>query len=440
MSARLVIVREYARLTTAAVAQPSLDHAHISESAFDWLCELNAGLGRGDGPLVQIDGRRSLRLDSYVGVLQSPCGTTLEILPKHTESADDVASARELLCRMLRTVLNVRSREADEADLQLFQSPLQEWVMRRFLLSLDYLLKRGIRFDYQRVEEERRFLRGQADVVKQMRQPPGRQHHFQIRHDVFLPDRPENRLLRSALERVCTATREPANWRLAQELRGLMQEIPQSAAVMQDFRHWRHDRLMAHYQAVKPWCELVLGQHMPLAVAGGWRGVSLLFPMEQLFERYVAAWLRQHLAAGVRLQPQAASEYLCHHAGKPMFQLRPDLLLVQGDSAWVMDTKWKLVDQGAREQKYGLSQADFYQLFAYGQHYVQGEGELALVYPRSAAFAAALPSFQFVRGKRLWVLPFELGAKGEGLCLPEGEGWACIGPACEPAATRGYAA
>lgn len=113
MSARLVIVREYARLTTAAVAQPSLDHAHISESAFDWLCDLNAGLGRGDGPLVQIDGRRSLRLDSYVGVLQSPCGTTLEILPKHTESADDVASARELLCRMLRTVLNVRMSDVN---------------------------------------------------------------------------------------------------------------------------------------------------------------------------------------------------------------------------------------------------------------------------------------------------------------------------------------
>ena len=41
---------------------------------------------------------------------------------------------------------------------------------------------------------------------------------------------------------------------------------------------------MAHYQAIKPWCELILNQQMPIAVSGEWRGMSLLFPMEKLFE------------------------------------------------------------------------------------------------------------------------------------------------------------
>ncbi|MEM5276401.1 hypothetical protein VSR17_15330 [Cupriavidus taiwanensis] len=37
-----VTVREYARLTTAHLAETSLDRAQISVSAFEWLCRMNA--------------------------------------------------------------------------------------------------------------------------------------------------------------------------------------------------------------------------------------------------------------------------------------------------------------------------------------------------------------------------------------------------------------
>ncbi len=106
-----------------------------------------------------------------------------------------------------------------------------------------------------------------------MRQPPGRQHHFQIRHDLFLADRAENRLLKLALEQVAKHTQNPTNWRLANELRTLLAEVPASRQIALDLRAWSHDRLMAHYQAIKPWCELILRQQMPLAVAGDWQRV-----------------------------------------------------------------------------------------------------------------------------------------------------------------------
>lgn len=402
-----ITVREYARLTTEVV-ESSLDRAQVSASAFDWLCERSASFSKAGAPLVQVEGRHWLKLDSYVGVLETPCGTRLEILPKHVEEGDCVQQSRRLLRRMIQSALELPTREAGATDLQLFDAPLSEWVMQRFLLALDHLVKRGMRFDYQCIEEEQRFLRGQLDVVRQMRQPPGRQHHFQIRHDVFLPDRPENRLLRLALERVCKTTQHPANWRLAHELRGLLQEVPLSRDVAQDFRQWRHDRLMAHYQPVKPWCELILGQQMPLAVSGEWHGISLLFPMEQLFESYVASALQRSLVGNARMKTQAASQYLCAHNGGNFFQLKPDLLIEQGEQRWVLDTKWKRLNAGNRQNNYDLKQSDFYQLFAYGQKYLKGEGELVLIYPRYSAFNEPLPAFDFTDDLRLWVVPFDL--------------------------------
>lgn len=402
-----ITVREYARLTTEPI-ESSLDRAQVSASAFDWLCQLSAGFSKAGAALVGVENRRWLKLDNYVGVLETPCGTRLEILPKHFDEGDCEKANRALLRRMIAAALDLPTREASEASLLTFDAPLSEWVMGRFLMALDHLVKRGIRSDYLRVEAEERYLRGQLDIVRQMRQPPGRQHLFPIRHDVFVPDRPENRLLKLALERVCRLTQTPAHWRLAQELRILLQEIPASRDVDADFKRWQSDRLMAHYRPVRPWCELILYRWMPLSLAGAWQGISMLFPMEKLFERYVAAHLAGALVNDAGLVTQAASEFLCTHDGSRIFQLKPDLLIQQGEQRWVLDTKWKRLDAGNRSEKYGLSQADFYQLLAYGQKYLGGSGELALIYPLRKLFNHPLGHFDYSENLRLWVLPFDL--------------------------------
>jgi len=291
-----------------------------------------------------------------------------------------------------------------------------EWVMQRFLAALDHVVKRGVRQDYVRVEEEQTFLRGQLDVIRQMRAGPARAHIFNIRHDLFLPDRAENRLLKSALMRVCAQAQDPDNWRLAHELLQLLGEVPPSRNIRADFRLWRNDRLMAHYQGAKIWCELILGQQMPMALVGETRGISLLFPMERLFERFVGQALRRHLKPPYKLTEQSTRHSLCSHLQGEFFGLRPDLLIEGQGQAMVLDAKWKRVDASARDEAYGLVQSDFYQLFAYGHKYLRGQGELVLIYPKTSMFFEPLQPFEFQVGLNLRVVPFDLDlAKISGL-------------------------
>lgn len=410
-----IIVREFARLTTEQVSEPSLDRAHISRSAFDWLCRVSQRYRTSHEPaLADVVDRRSLHLDNYVGVLQTPCGTRLEILPKTFDDNESSEQGRRLLQRLITSALDIPAREAGEASLQRFETPLSEWVMTQFLVSLEHVIKRGVRSDYRRVEGRERFLRGQLDMVQQMRQPPGRAHLFNIRHDLFLPDRAENRLLKLALERVATTTELQANWRLAQELRSLLNGIPISRNVADDFKLWHSDRLLAHYQVAKPWCELILYHLMPLALQGEWRGISMLFPMEKLFERSVEQALRHQVVPGVKVTAQARSRSLCSHDKKDIFQLRPDIVLRTYAASWVLDAKWKRVYAADRDRKYGLSESDFYQLFAYGHKYLGGKGEMALIYPAWSQFTVPLKPFDFGSDLRLWVLPFDLNGSQNG--------------------------
>ncbi|GAB2838268.1 McrC family protein [Pseudoduganella ginsengisoli] len=411
---RQVTVREYARLTTSVVESPSLDRATVTKSAFDYLCRLAGQFRAGGAQLLEVEGSQWLRLDNFVGIVETPCGTTLEILPKHHDADDCEESARMLLVRMIETALELPVRRAGSADLTLFRAPLSEWVRSQFLLALEHLVKRGMKSDFVRVEEEQRNLRGQLDMVRQLRQLPERGHYFHTRHDVYSLDFPENRLIKAALAVVASSTRNAANWRLSHELLHVLADVPASRMHAQDFKVWRGGRLMAHYAPILPWCQLVLGQRQPLAVQGTWHGISMLFPMEKLFERFVEASVRRLLPVSARLKRQAKERYLCQHNGAGFFRLEPDLLIEHGGERTVLDAKWKRLNASARIKKYGIAQSDFYQLFAYGHQYIAAEQEhkeLVLIYPKTAAFDAPLPPFSFAPGMTLWVLPFELGAK-----------------------------
>ncbi len=103
-----------------------------------------------------------------------------------------------------------------------------------------------------------------------------------------------------------------------------------------------------------------------------------------------------------------------------VFQLKPDLAiyeknLLNNDKKLlsILDTKWKLIDQntkydnGNEDKKAGISQADMYQMFAYGNKYLNGEGCLVLIYPKSDKFNKPF-EFTLGTGLILKVFPFDL--------------------------------
>ena len=414
----MIQIREYGRITSDSSKDSSLDLGVVSQATFDWLLSLKASWRSKDNP-IQVVNKSYIKLDSYVGYLESPAGESIEILPKtsiETHSNDEVKSGRRLLHRMLLRTHGIKPREAGNAHLRRVDQPVHEWIMGKFLEELARLVRKGIRSDYRNVEEESRFIRGRLDMTRQLRQRPDRACWFHIRHDVFSPDTIENRLLATALSYVRRVVKSPDNWRLANELSLVLDEISPLHDPVQYLDKWRSGKLMQSYEAVEPWCQLIIEKLNPVFQLGDHRGVSMLFPMEKLFESYVAAILKRKF--GSNLKTQISSKYLVQHKSNSesnsvsMFQLKPDLLLVTPSGKYVMDTKWKLLDERASgsdvDGKYKISQSDLYQLFAYGHKYQCGKGHMMLIYPKHENFNLPLPVFSYSNELHLWVVPFDL--------------------------------
>ena len=186
-------------------------------------------------------------------------------------------------------------------------------------------------------------------------------------------------------------------------------------------------RGMDYYKTPIAWARLILEGFSPLSMQGNAAAVSLLFPMEAVFEAYVASILRNQLKPPYRLKEQASSEYLVDYGSSRWFRLKPDLLIMKGTQViQVLDTKWKLLDSNKNngKDKLGLSQSDFYQMFAYGHKYCEEQGELVLIYPKTEQFFEPLKqSFDFSKALKLWVVPFDTSNRAvnsERFVVPEG--------------------
>jgi 5-methylcytosine-specific restriction enzyme subunit McrC len=364
--------------------------------------------------LTQRGGRRAVQVTSFVGVIRSPSGFQIEVLPKVGKAiGGGDAQARRLLIEMLRCLGAFRHIQTDSAELLATRMPLLEVFIGEFLLAVEHIVKQGLRSDYAVRRDNVFALRGKLQIATQLRQNLCRRDRFFAEFDEFSTNRPENRLLHAALRRALAWTASQANQQLARELCFVFADVPESERPVVDFSKVRLDRGMGRYADALAWARLVLGEESPLTGAGGHRAPSLLFPMEAVFEAYVAKHLARQLAHPLTLKTQARSFSLVRHLGQDWFRLKPDFL-VRGSSKnrLVLDTKWKLLDdkKATGSDKYGLDHGDFYQLHAYGQSYLDGRGDVVLIYPRTDTFNEALPVFDFPKsgGLRLWVLPFSL--------------------------------
>ena len=369
-------------------------------------------------------GQEAVQLRNYVGVLQAPCGYQIEVLPKlgRALEKDNEDDSRSLLLGMLQCLRSFSHIETKKAQLLAKKMPLLEVFIAEFLRCAGQVVKRGLRRDYIAEEGNLFALRGKLLMAPHLRQNLFRRDRFYTAHDEFSPNRAENRLLHSALKRVLSLAQMPANQRLARELCFVFAEIPTSTNIQQDFQKLRLDRGMAHYEPALNWARLILADDAPLTGHGQNASPSLLYPMEKVFEAYVAKHLRKQLAAVYGLKAQSSAKYLVSHEGDKWFQLKPDLLIhkAPGENYAVLDTKWKLLNEEQKNgtDKYGLSQNDFYQLYAYAQYYLKGINKtLVLIYPQTDTFEGALPVFEFEGEIKLWVLPFDL--KRKKLLLPK---------------------
>ena len=158
--------------------------------------------------------------------------------------------------------------------------------------------------------------------------------------------------------------------------------VQPSMNYQKDFSRVVIDRNTKDYEMLIRWSRVFLLNKSFTTFSGGYNARALLFPMEKVFESYVARQLKKALAdLEWKISTQDRGYYLFDSPRQ--FALRPDIVITKDDgSVVILDTKWKCLVDNPRIN-YGISQADMYQMYAYAKKYenILGIPEVWLLYP-----------------------------------------------------------
>ena len=357
-------------------------------------------------PVLELKNNR-LYAQNYVGIIETHKGTVLEILPK-VDFAEDTEETKQIFFKMLRDWRGFKSlAQFNLSHINAVQRfNMLEVFVHLFLNNLVLLTQRGLARHYHSEEDNQPYLRGRILFPQHIRENVANRARFYVSYEEFNANRPANRLIHSTIHKLMGSVRQPRNQQLLHQLRIGFSDIPQSEHPKSDWDRHQVDRSIQHYDEVMQWVGLFLFDYGLTTFAGKYVNQTLLFPMWEVFEDFVAACFRRYQRR-FSVREQGPRKYLVtDDQGYRAFAMKPDISLMSGGKTeFILDTKWKRINGEGSDPKHGISQADMYQLFAYGKKY--GCKQVALVYPKTEQFQKIL-RYKFDEKLSLSCFPFDV--------------------------------
>ena len=278
---------------------------------------------------------------------------------------------------MLKTLKNSPFKNLSVANLKSSKIPLFEIFISMFLEELTVLVRNGIKSDYISKEENLKFLKGKLKISEQIKYNTIHKERFFVAYEEFLSDRAENRLIKTTLKYLYKKSKTNKNQQRIREFLFVFDDIKVSHNIKTDFSKIKLNRQMRDYEQVLLWCKTFLFENSFSPYKGNDIAFALLFDMNLLFESYVFDYLKKN-GNFENIKSQDKTHHLVYENSIGRFRLKPDIVINGGKI--VADTKWKILSEEKAQN--GVSQADMYQMYAYGTKYEKCE-KMYLIYPKS---------------------------------------------------------
>lgn len=315
---------------------------------------------------------------NYVGTISLDNGDAIEILPKIYPNGHSRDEIKNLLIKMIRTLTKVPFKALQQANMDVSKMNILEIFIKMFIDEVYFIVKKGLKSAYMLESDNLNYYKGKINFSKQIKYNYAHKERCYSEYDSFNQNRPENRIIKATLRYLFNKTNSMKNKKDIKILLEYFAEVQERRDYKTDFMKIKLDRNTKDYEAALAWSKVFLQGKTFTAFSGEQRAFSLLFPMEQLFESYIAAEikkipeLKKHT---IKIQDKG-----CHLFDEPeAFSLIPDIVIKTEQAIYILDTKWKLLNNKA--PLYGISQSDMYQMYAYQKKYKAQN--VTLVFPKT---------------------------------------------------------
>ena len=321
--------------------------------------------------------RHYIQATKYVGFIKINNKTNIQVVPKICK--DDADANLHFLFYLLKYTKKLELKDFSTALFKKFDDSFFEVLIRLFAKNLNDKLQHDMKKSYVFIEENSRFLKGKLLLSEQLKYNITNKAKLFCCYNEFTENNLLNQVLKNVTNCLFKVTDNSYNRKLLQQNLMLMADVDLKAISLSDTEKIHLNRLNFEYKPLLDLCKLFLSRRTATFQIVNLETFAFMFDLEKLFEEFIYEFMLRHrLELG--LKTVKAQKYFDKLFFKE-FKMKYDILAKDLNNKEVLiDTKYKLLDKD--KIHHGLSQADFYQMFAYSQSQDKKYDDVLLLYPK----------------------------------------------------------
>lgn len=321
--------------------------------------------------------RNGIRFKEYVGAIQIG-NTLISILPKadkrQNSSEDEKKKWNQILIDMFRAVHGLNVKAPSSSQLKIKNNSILDLYFELFLIEVEYLFHRGLVKKYRKTEGNLKVLKGKLQFSKQISKNLVHKERFFTKHSTYDTEH----LLHIILYQTLLLLKKiNTNSKLIGRINALhlkFPDMPNKKITATIFDRLVLNRKTAGYKKAIDISRMILLNYHPDLNKGHNDILALMFDMNLLWEQFILVSLKK--SKGLTVNRIKSKKFWEPERGNSRI-IKPDIVITTEDGNYILDTKWKLVDNKP-------SIEDIRQMYAY-HHYFEAK-KVALLYPGDAPY------------------------------------------------------
>ena len=305
----------------------------------------------------------------------------IDILPKIPLVENNIEAEKIRFLEILQNIDYFKEKIFSNSKIEIIDTSILELFIHLFIEEVEKIVKKGLIYKYVDKNENLNVFKGKLDINSHIKYNFSHKERFFMKFDEFSVNSLENIIIKLTIQKLKKISINPKNKESLNKIGYYFENISILESSIENLKYLTFDRMNVYYRNAIQWAKIFLNnQSFSIFSTNNGEMPSILFPMETIFENYIANKLvniiqeKSYNQLTIKVKDNSCSIFSSISLNNikvdnNILRIRPDIVIKNKDAKeiFILDTKWKILNK--LDDKFKISTEDVYQMLAYVKTY-----------------------------------------------------------------------
>ncbi len=305
----------------------------------------------------------------------------IDILPKIPLVENNIEAEKIRFLEILQNIDYFKEKIFSNSKIEIIDTSILELFIHLFIEEVEKIVKKGLIYKYVDKNENLNVFKGKLDINSHIKYNFSHKERFFMKFDEFSVNSLENIIIKLTIQKLKKVSINPKNKENLNKIGHYFENVIILENSIENLKYLTFDRMNDYYKNAIQWSKIFLdNQSSSIFSTNNGEIPSILFPMETIFENYIANKLvniiqeKSYCELLFKIQDSSCSIFSSISLNNTkidnnILRIRPDIVIKNKNTKeiFILDTKWKILNK--LDDKFKISTEDIYQMLAYVKTY-----------------------------------------------------------------------